>query len=150
MKRWPYWQELIYKLPGCAVVGLEGDGGELNGDFEDYRGKLTLAQVAGLFSNAKTVIAEESGMSHLSCAQGAKTLILFGGTDPLKNLPPNNGIIIKTKEELACQPCQLKGTLHRVGRGLNVIYHGCRPNEKIDGYSRCMHSLSLEDVLEVL
>jgi len=150
MKRWPYWQELIYKLPGCAVVGLEGDGGNLDGDFHDYRGKLSLGQAASFFANSKIVIAEEGGMSHLSCAQGTRTLILFGGTDPLKNLPPHNGIVVKTNKLFDCQPCQLKGLLHRTGKGQNTTYHGCHPNDKIDGYSRCMHSLNLNNVLGLL
>jgi len=146
MKKWPWWQQLVEKMPGCAVVGLKEDGGKIHGDFDDFRGKLNLAEVAGLFFNARYVICEEGGMGHLSCAQRTPTYILFGGTSPIKNLPPRNGIMIRTDKDLPCIPCQFKNC-HHVGYGLGREYHGCEEADKIDGWSRCMYHLSADDVI---
>jgi len=141
MKKWPWWQQLIHEYPGCAVVGLENDGGVLDGYFDDLRGQMDLFQVAGIFRKAGRVICEEGGMGHLSCAQGTRTYILFGGTSPVKNMPPKNAVKITTDEELPCMPCQFRNC-HIVGNGGSREYHGCKDGEKVDGWTRCMHSLA--------
>jgi ADP-heptose:LPS heptosyltransferase len=148
MKKYPYWQKVVSAFPGCAIVGFPGDGGELSGDFVDYRGKTTLPYVVGLCRRAKLVICEEGGIGHVGAATGTPTVILFGGTAITKNLPPKNGHVVKSELELACRPCQNNGKWHTTGSGLGRIYHGCRLNEMVNGATRCMESISPDMVIK--
>jgi hypothetical protein len=147
MKKYPHWDAVIGAFPGCAVVGLEGDGGELEGDFVDLRGRLSLMEVAGLVRTAGVTICEEGGIGHLSAAEGTPTVILFGGTSVVKNLPPANGYAVGPQVEFPCRPCQGRD-MHTSGSGIGRAYHGCRPHEMVEGHTRCMAAISPESVTE--
>lgn len=130
-KRWPYWEQLASKLKDVAVVGLEKADGFKN--IADYRGKLSLLQVGGLIRNADIFIGNEGGISHYAAALGTKTYIIYGCTDPTKNMPPKNAIRIS--KNLPCQPCQFR---NMVQKGVNF---GC---ENL----KCLKELTVEDVLK--
>lgn len=148
MKKWNKWNELVERNPGVAVVGLENDGGNIIGDFVDYRGKLSLWDLTGILKNAKVVVCEEGGVGHLSAALGVKTLVLFGGTDVRKNLPPKNAIPI-FGSMLKCQPCQFRNCF-MTGKGIEKIYWGCLPEQYKNGSTLCMNAISCEDVEKIL
>jgi len=149
MKKWPYWGKLAEMIPGCAVVGLPGDGGEFGSGCVDLRGKMTLKQLAGLFRKARCVVAQEGGLAHLSAAHGTRTFILYGGTSWLKNFPPRNGVLVLPEKLMPCQPCQFK-SCHVSWDGGVQTWHGCNPGMKADGkWSRCMAALTPERVMEV-
>lgn len=133
-KRWVHWEELASKLEDVALVGLEKTG-----NFEkitDYRGELSLLQTGGLIRNAEIFIGNEGGISHYSAALGTKTYIIFGCTDPVKNMPPNN--VIPISKNLPCQPCQFSGMISK-----GTVYHGCQ-------HRKCLEELSARDVLEAI
>ena len=48
---------------------------------------LNLGTYAALLAQAEQVIANDSGPMHIAAAVGAKTLGLFGVTDPLRTSP---------------------------------------------------------------
>ena len=152
MKKYPYWQALIDRLPGCAVVGLPPDGGELHGNFTDLRGRLSLAQVAAVLKSADICIAEEGGIGHVSCATGTKTVILFGGTDLNKNLPPNNAIPLLAEGDFPCRPCQyrMRVNFHTRERG-NTVWYGCKPEQRVNGtHARCMAGIPPARIVETV
>lgn len=108
-KKWPwqYYQELIHALKNTgasvAVVGVEKSP---RYDADDYRRKLSLLQTGGLIKNAKMFIGNEGGISHYAAALQKKTFIIFGCSDPVKNMPPAHAIPISMN--LDCQPCQFR------------------------------------------
>ena len=131
-KKWPYWRELVGNLEDVAVVGIEASP-EFPGA-TDYRGKLSFGQVGGLIRNADIFIGNEGGVSHYAAALGVKTYIIYGCTDPVKNMPPENAIRIS--RNLECQPCQFEGMKRE---GITMI--GCETK-------KCLTGLSVDDVIK--
>jgi len=105
-KRWPYWADLASKLEDVAIVGLPDEGGDMPDHVVDYRGKISLPQVAGLISKCEYYIGNEGGVSHLANAVGAKTFIIYGASCDKKNMPPQRKGLYKIALNLPCQPCQ--------------------------------------------
>lgn len=78
----------------------------------DCRGQGTLRQTAGLIRQCALMIGNDTGLCHLSAAVGVPTVVVFGPTEPVKCLPPNNAVGVSLG--LPCQPCQ--GSRHGMNR----------------------------------
>lgn len=148
MKRWPHWQGLIDRMPGCAVVGLPTDG-SFGGDFIDLRGKTNLKELSGILADADYVIAEEGGIAHLACAVGTTTYILYGGTDPVKNSPPCKSIQVMSSQPFGCRPCQGRGWYYE-NTPTEMVVYGCRREQMVKEHARCMHALTPYEVLKAV
>lgn len=149
MKRWPYWQELVDRMPGCTVVGIPGDAPGIKGDFIDLRKRTSIRELAGILSDADYVVAEEGGIAHLACAVGTRTYVLYGGTNPVKNAQPNNAVQIMSSEYFACRPCQGRGWYYENMQREMVLY-GCNKRNLVKGYARCMATLSPFEVMKAI
>jgi ADP-heptose:LPS heptosyltransferase len=70
---------------------------------------LDLKKLAGILTNARLVISNDSGIMHLAAALGRPTAGLFGPTHPVLGFSPlgRDAIAITTNEE--CSPCSLHG-----------------------------------------
>ncbi len=89
-------------------------------------GKTTLKELAAIFERANIVIANDSGPMHISVAVGAKTVALFGPTDPRITGPVGKGRYAVLHKNENCEvPCY------------NL---GCTEY-------RCMKEIKVEDVL---
>lgn len=92
-------------------------------------GKTTLRQLAAILRRTNLVISNDSGPMHIAVSQGAKTIALFGPTNPKITGPYGDGryvVIHKTLEKLGCKvPCY----------NLN-----CEDNA-------CMKAITVEDVI---
>jgi ADP-heptose:LPS heptosyltransferase len=132
-KQWPYWSQLADKLSSMGYsVCLTGLPGEVSPVPDcDFFFDSSLLRVGGLIKKAKAFIGNEGGLSHYSAALGTKTYIIYGGTDPVKNLPPC-GDVTRISKGLGCQPCQFN---------VRNPEYGCA--ERV-----CLTSLSIEDVLK--
>jgi heptosyltransferase-3 len=82
-KNWPLerYRELVRSLPSevaSRVAWIAGPEEQLEGAlrFDD------LAELAAWLAGACLYIGNDSGISHLAAATGAKSLVLFGPTDP--------------------------------------------------------------------
>jgi heptosyltransferase-2 len=120
-KRYPFWQQVhnlvARELPTATfiVLGTKKDGG-ISGDKEiDLRGRCSLLQTAGILRMADVFMGNDSGLAHISAAQSTSTYIVFGPTNIIKNLPPQNASPITEENDLACRPCQRVGSKWRVG-----------------------------------
>lgn len=93
-------------------------------------GKTTLRQLAALLKRVNLVISNDSGPMHIAVSQGARTIALFGPTDPKITGPYGDGkyvVIHKSLEKLGCTiPCY----------NLN-----CEDNA-------CMKAITVEDVIK--
>ena len=112
-KRWPYYGELIKLLrkefvnSKILILGTTDDsieGIEISEDVIDLRGKLSLAESAGLIKNAKLVVANDCGPAHIADCVGTKTFVIFGPTCEVKNRYINKTTPILPS--CNCSPCQ--------------------------------------------
>ncbi len=71
----------------------------------DLSGRLSLCQLGALIQQAKLLITNDSAPMHVAASLGAKTLAIFGPTDPKKYGPTHDGSII-IRKELSCAPCE--------------------------------------------
>lgn len=118
-KKWPYWEKLAEMYEDVCVIGNREDGGIFPQHVRDYRGKLNLQETAGLLKNSEILIGNEGGITHLASSFNIKTFIVFGGSHPRKNLPPNTKTVCPISLNLDCQPC------HFANRFTWPDYMGC-------------------------
>jgi len=152
MKFYPeyHWSTIISELQKqgvrVGVLGQEGDGQNIEiGDSLDLRGKLTLKEVAQALAQVKVSIANECGLAHLSTLVGTPTLIMGGGTIIKKNIAVRNAIVLSAG--LPCQPC-LYGSCLVTKEIRDGMFRGCRDDNKVNGYVRCLHELDPNHVVE--
>ncbi len=115
-KMWPkeYYRKVANYLvkKGFAVVIAGGEKEKEVGEFisKDLKdvynlcGKTELTEVAGIFSKAKVVISNDSGLMHLSAVLKVPQIAIFGSTDPSATGPLNPKAIV-FKKDLPCSPC---------------------------------------------
>ncbi|MDF2954241.1 MAG: ADP-heptose:LPS heptosyltransferase [Thermodesulfobacterium sp.] len=138
-KMWPkeYYKKIAHSLTkkGIAIVvtgsSKEKEVGEFikegNKSIYNLCGKTDLTEVAGIFSFAKAVISNDSGLMHLAAALKIPQIAIFGSTDPEKTGPLNPKAIV-LKKDLPCSPC-FKRT--------------CKY-----GHYKCLKDITPEEVLE--
>jgi heptosyltransferase-3 len=109
-------------------------------------GVLTWPELAALIGAARVYIGPDTSVTHLAAATGAKTVALYGPTDPRRFGPwpsvgagdaweaagtiQRRGNVWLVQNPLPCLPCQNEGCERR-----------------IDSYSRCLDQLSPRQVL---
>lgn len=72
---------------------------------EFFPGTFSLRELAFLMQRSSLVLTDDSGPMHLSAAVGARTLGIFGPTDPVR-LGPSYGVqCMSVHRSLLCQPC---------------------------------------------
>jgi len=70
----------------------------------DLAGKTDLLDLAAILACSRAVIANDTGAAHLAGALGARTLVLFGPTDPLRTKPLGPHVRVASMAAF-CQPC---------------------------------------------
>jgi len=129
-KDWSYFNELTLSMihEGVDVVQVGADTDTLVDKAMDLRSKLSFKQIAVLCSKAKCFVGLDSGLSYVSAASGAKTIVLQGATVPETSGPFGENVInivSETREECKDKRC-----------------HGnCKFNDK------CINRISIIDVL---
>src|SRR6266545_4163368 len=92
----------------------------------DLCGRTDLPTLAGVFSEAVGVVANDSGAMHLAAAAGAHVVAVFGPTNEMKTAPlasradALSATIVKT--DVWCRPCMLRECPidHRCMRGVTA------------------------------
>ncbi|HZT77432.1 MAG TPA: glycosyltransferase family 9 protein [Vicinamibacterales bacterium] len=113
-KRWPGFAELAARFDDVAVVGMpddlrvDGRPLALPRHARSFVGALGLRDTAELLATAGVVVANDSGLAHVSAAVGTPTVIIFGPTphQTLGALPPNASVV---RAGLPCEPCWFSG-----------------------------------------
>jgi lipopolysaccharide heptosyltransferase III len=161
-KRWTVagWRALAASLieRGLSVVATAGPGPEdrryadevwrLHGGPMVRRldGVLDWPELAAAIAGARVYIGPDTSVTHLAAATGARTVALYGPTDPRRFGPwPAGG---SGAEWAAAGTIQRRGNVWLVQNPLPCLpcqNEGCE--RRIDSYSRCLDLLSPEQVL---
>jgi heptosyltransferase II len=99
----------------------------------DFCGKSDLVTLAGVLSQARAVVSNDSGAMHLAAAVGTKVVAVFGPTNEHRTSPatagPDAPAPVVITREVFCRPCMLREC---------PIDH------------RCMRRISAHDVLHAI
>lgn len=110
--RWAALADLVHtELRGTAIfTGSPADRPllqeirrRLTTEAGDLSGRLTLPELARLFSEAEAVVSPDTGPMHLAAAVGAPLVALFGPTAPWRTGPYGPHTVIRLG--LPCSPC---------------------------------------------
>jgi ADP-heptose:LPS heptosyltransferase len=110
LKRYPHYVQVVEQIlrehPNAKFVNI----GTLSDDEIDHpsvvdmRGLTTIAQAADVAASCDVYIANDCGMAHVAAAMGTPTVVVFGPTRIVKNLPI--GAVAIHRDNLRCRPCQ--------------------------------------------
>jgi ADP-heptose:LPS heptosyltransferase len=109
-KNWPFFDELMRRLPGCCMLPQN----------------LSLLELSQYVRKARAFIGNDSGITHLAAYLGCPTIALFGPTDPRTWGPigRRSRIIWKTK----VADISVDEVLNAIGR-----HDGTNARTRVDG-----------------
>ncbi|MDP8219129.1 MAG: GT4 family glycosyltransferase PelF [Candidatus Theseobacter exili] len=101
-----------------------------NSDIEiiDLIGKTSLPELAAVLTCCEVLVTGDSGPLHLGLAAGIPVVGLFGPTDPVRHLPSDSVLVIRS--EVDCSPC----------------YKGICPQKE----HKCMNDIDIQTVFNSL
>lgn len=91
-----------HKLRACEIVRRFPADRVIN-----QCGRMSWAQVVASLQDARCVIANNSGLSHLGGHLGVPTVCVFGGTHQRREWRPLGASVILVSRSIGCSPCQL-------------------------------------------
>jgi heptosyltransferase-2 len=118
-KRWPpgHWRTLVERFLAdgwrVAVVGGPEDV-ETSRVFEphrnlcDWTGRLSVTQTTALLERADLFIGADSGPSHLAASAGVPSVVLFSGTNLVRQWRPWSRRSLVLRSPVPCRPCHQK------------------------------------------
>jgi lipopolysaccharide heptosyltransferase II len=120
-KRWPpsHWRELIGRLVvdrGARIVLVGGPGeqvlageileGKVCPGATNWVGRQTVCETAALIEQADVFVGADSGPAHLAAAVGTPAVVLFSGTNRVRQWRPWGRASV-VRHPVACSPCHL-------------------------------------------
>jgi ADP-heptose:LPS heptosyltransferase len=99
-KNYPYWEELIQKIPKSihvVQVGVEGEKQLV----EDFRKNLSIAELSQLIKDCRTWIGVDSFFQHLAWDCQKPGIVLWSVSNPLIFGHPENMNLLKDRKYLA-------------------------------------------------
>lgn len=110
-KRWGGFGELARELVQSGwevhVVGGKNEAPRTaEGDFQDWTGRTSLTELAGILASADLVVGNDSGIVHLAAAFGRPVVTLFGPTDESRTAA--DGAVVVRASGVDCAPCHLR------------------------------------------
>jgi len=118
-KRWPprHWADLVARFlaDGWRVVIVGGpEDAEATRDIQsdpnlhDWTGRLSVTETAALLERADLFIGADSGPAHLAACAGVPSVILFSGTNQLRQWRPWSRRALVLRHRVPCRPCHHK------------------------------------------
>jgi heptosyltransferase-3 len=158
-KRWtvPGWRALAEALVarGLTVIATGGPAPAERAYLDEvwqgarvirHDGQLSWGELTGLIGKARVFVGPDTSVTHVAAATGCPTVALYGPTDPRLWGPwpvgglaetwrdtgsvQRRGNVFLAQHAFPCTPCQLEGCERR-----------------LDSYSACLDTLSVEQVL---
>ena len=141
-KRWPYYKELVTRLPGQAVVLggpedralAEAVASGAPGRAYAAAGDVGIRISAALIARAGILVTNDSAPLHLATAAGTPIVAIFGPTVPAFGFGPGGSrAAVVEHPGLPCRPCSAHG-----------------PQVCPLGHHRCMMEIGIEDVARAI
>jgi ADP-heptose:LPS heptosyltransferase len=118
-KRWPlpHWRTLIERFLHdgwrVIIVGGPDEAGLRLGlaphpRLRDWTGLLTLTQTTALLERADLFLGADSGPAHLAASAGTPSIILFSGTNDVRQWRPWSRRALVLRHKVPCSPCHRK------------------------------------------
>jgi ADP-heptose:LPS heptosyltransferase len=118
-KRWPpqHWSGLVNRFltDGWRVIVIGGrEDGEAahaldpDPNLRDWTGRLSVLETAALLERADLFIGADSGPAHLAACAGLPSIILFSGTNQMRQWRPWSRRSLIMRHRVPCQPCHQK------------------------------------------
>jgi lipopolysaccharide heptosyltransferase II len=119
-KSWPaeHWRELLGRMivehaARVVLVGSRRDATFARRIMEghdwpgvaDWTGLLSLRETAALIEAADLFIGPDSGPAHLAAAVGTPAVVLFSGTNRVRQWRPWGRRVLSVKHHVPCSPC---------------------------------------------
>ncbi len=149
-RRWPAGrfsalaQRLAAKGRRVAVLGGPGEegltevvseAGAAAGKCEDWGGRTTLRELAGVLSGCQALVTNDTGPMHLASALGTPVVALEGAADVNQTRPLGEGVRLVGRFDLPCVPC-VRNRCPRSGPG----------TELAEARNECMWLISVDEV----
>jgi ADP-heptose:LPS heptosyltransferase len=99
-KNYPYWEELIQKIPKSIHIIQIGVDGEKQ-LVPDFRKNLSMLELRHLLDECKTWIGVDSFFQHLAWDEGKPGIVLWSVSDPLIFGHPENINLLADRKYLA-------------------------------------------------
>jgi ADP-heptose:LPS heptosyltransferase len=141
-KQWPtqHWADLIgrFLADGWRVIVIGGPedlelGRVLSAHehLRDWTARLRVSETAALLERADLFIGADSGPAHLAACAGLPSVVLFSGTNQVRQWRPWSRRSLVLRHRVPCQPCHQKVcplANHPCMTGLNPdrVYHAAR------------------------
>src|SRR5262249_33993890 len=77
-------------------------------NLQDWTGRMTVTQTAALLERADLFIGADSGPSHLAASAGILSVILFSGTNWVRQWRPWSRRSLVLRNPVECGPCHQK------------------------------------------
>jgi heptosyltransferase-2 len=118
-KRWrvAHWHRLIawFLKDGWRVVVVGGHedmelsvGLSAHPNLRDFTGRLTLGETVALLERADLFLGADSGPAHLAACAGVSSVVLFSGTNLIRQWRPWSRRSLVLRHRVACRPCHHK------------------------------------------
>jgi ADP-heptose:LPS heptosyltransferase len=126
-KRWPYFPRLAEQFDDVVIVGTADDLRCFDGTkmvfpphVRSLVDRLSLPELAATLAACGVVVANDSGIGHLSAAVGVPTVLLFGPTpaEALGAFPQNVTVL---RQALPCAPCWFADRLVACGGRIDCL-----------------------------
>lgn len=116
-KRWPigHWRALVARFLDdgwrVIVVGTAADevgGLPVHANLRDWTGRLSVAQTTALLERADLFLGADSGPAHLAACAGVPSVVLFSGTNGVRQWRPWSRRSLVLRRAVGCRPCHRK------------------------------------------
>lgn len=118
-KRWParHWRTLIRRFldDGWRVIVVGGPEDadlspmlEPHENLRDWTGRLAVTETAALLERADLFLGADSGPAHLAACAGVPSVVLFSGTNRVRQWRPWSRRSLVLRQRVACRPCHRK------------------------------------------
>jgi len=118
-KRWPmrHWRALVARFLDkgwrVVVVGGPEDVGLARAlaedpNLRDWTGLMVITETAAMLERADLFVGSDSGPAHLAACAGVPSVILFSGTNRVRQWRPWSRRSLVLRKKVACRPCHHK------------------------------------------
>ncbi len=118
-KRWPlrHWRKLVARFLEAGwrvvVVGGPEDVGLAQAladhpNLRDWTGLMVITETSALLERADLFVGSDSGPAHLAACAGVPSVILFSGTNRVRQWRPWSRRALVLRRNVSCRPCHHK------------------------------------------